>query len=547
MDQLIFDKVNNIIPDFNPELANGIACSQVDGIVSYFDGLMHCIAEEFPTDVVYHGMRRCTPEEEFNFAMGKKPVAGNGEENGRYKKLTYEISKNDLFMVVSTFSKVYEDGTSVLLPPRPMYLPFCRDGATLHLMSVLYHLSPIVADKSISATVNSIFLPLYRARINLYRVTHHFILDGQRLIVPVIWGNIYNKADRKKVRIETASMLYLLSKYGLKEAFHRFAKCAIVSGSSSEITMEHYPRNDWVIVQGTGLKPPGLKTKFYLASGLRVAIPRSQWNAMAETMCGALFYIADHYPERIDFEYLDDVFIWRVILGYTIFGESVGEGKLLNDIAVHIESVDRYVDAISRDWLATDNIIVNDCYELLAYLMLNYPQRVAEATAVAPSLYGKQLVVSRYLMTGIITNCFKMMYALKRSAAKKKLEPGDIDSILRKHLPMRAIIGINRKSGEVTTLANPGDSKVFKQVISSVLQTSTGAQSGKQVPFNSSLILDASIAEAGSYNHLPKTEPTGRSSRNLYTKLSKDFVIQRNPDLDEIITRTQKCIKMKLD
>lgn len=70
-----------------------------------------------------------------------------------------------------------------------------------------------------------------------------------------------------------------------------------------------------------------------------------------------------------------------------------------------------------------------------------------------------------------------------------------------------------------------------------------GSKKGASPKFTPALALSASIAEVGNLTSDAKDDFTGRSRLNPYVTLDDDGTVIRNPDLVDVITKTQRDIK----
>lgn len=76
-----------------------------------------------------------------------------------------------------------------------------------------------------------------------------------------------------------------------------------------------------------------------------------------------------------------------------------------------------------------------------------------------------------------------------------------------------------------------------------MLQANMGKTSkDKKTPITLAMVLSASIAEVGNVTSTAG-DKTGRSRLNMFVNTTDDGYIRRNPDLVEIIDRTQAQIK----
>lgn len=524
MDQRLFAHIQSKCPQMNQAITRGLAYHQMQHVEEYVDRIIRCAAPGFPPGLQYERYERCNPFEEYHTVTMKSTKAN---------KMHYELSRSDVYLVKYLFTYNGEE-----LRPVFMYLPFVSEAGLITIRGSTFVISPVLADKAVSVGEDSIFVPLTRDKLTFRRQWHHYILDGQRCAGSVVWSNMYHEPrkvrgaspTRKLITANAALAHYLFCKYGLQESFSRMAHAEVVVGHAHEITPEHYPPEEWHICHSTGTKPVGFRAKFYTPTHVRLAIRKTHYNTIAAGLIAGFFYVADRFPERVVPEYVNDLTLWRVLLGQIIFGAEIPAGQLINRIDYHMESLDAYVDGMVREWLSEDGVHVNDLYELMTHIAETYSNRIAESGNSVASMYGKRLMVLRYVLLDVIKAVFRTLYALQ-NAAKKRVTKEDITKKLQDNLKFRTIIRINNKHSEVTSVSSPSSCMAFKVTSNIVLQSSisntgTGA---KSVTIDTSKYLHASIAEAGQYNNLPKGEPTGRNRINPFASLGPDWSIIRNP------------------
>lgn len=534
MDRRLFDHIHRAIPKFNDLVCEGLAVEHMKHVEKYIDRIWECAAPGFPEGLKYEGYARCTPYEEYAIAPAK-----------RKNKKIFEMARSDIYLV-----KYYFSWQGEMLRPVYLYLPFVRDGGTITLRGSTFAVSPVLADKAISVGVDSIFIPLNRDKLTFKRTIHHYKVNGKRDTAYVVWSNIYHtprgrrgqSQQRKIVDMNATPVHYLFCKYGLKETFAYFANAEIAVGYQ-DITPEKFPPSEWKICEPCGMKPRGLRRRYFNPPRVKLAIRNEAYNYTTQSMIAAFFYIVDHFPDRVEPEYVLDVDFWRVLLGKIAIDENVSEGKLLNGVEAHLASLDGYIDGMVIEWLREDGIYVNDIYELFMHVIETMPERLSQSGSEVASMYGKRLTVLRYALIDIIKAIFNFMFALKPGTGKETSK-SEIINAMNRFLKPRLIVRMNHKHGEVASISSPGDNKIFKITSNVVLQTNTaGGKSKAGSTIEPSIFLHGSIAEVGSFCNLPKSAPTGMSRVNPNVQIMADGSIERDPDKVELIDKVQEEIQ----
>lgn len=517
------------MPKFNPSTARGVAVEHFTMLENYIDKLMECVEEGLPEGMEYDGPRRATPKEQWK-----------EETRPRYSKRTFDITESNVYMMRYHFKYKGQK-----LPPINLYLPYVRPGGLIYLRGALYGISPVLTDRAVSVGQNSIYIPLTRDKLNFYRLVHHFRVDDRQENSFVIHSLIHHGADRKtgpaapKTKMETSLAHYLFCKYGVREAFMKMANAEVFVGLPKMVNDKTFSPDEWHICHTTGLKPKTYTQHGYDHTDIRLAIRKKDWNPLTRGMVGGFFYVADHFPDRVIPEDVDDIRLWRILLGYSLFPKSGhSDGKHVIDMTTHIESLNVYIDKMAKDELADDGVFVDDLFELLAHVIETFPDRVLSASDSVNTMYDKRLSVLRYIAEPIIIKAFWFMYHLRNP--KKKLTYEEIRKYMRK-ITRDAIFEINHNHGEVKSVASPNDNMIFNITSNMVLQAdSKGTATAGGGGFNDpSKYLHASQAEVGSFSHLPKSEPSGRSKINPCLETKPDGTIVRNPEFQELLDKVQ--------
>lgn len=534
----MFEEINDIMPKFNPIIAKGVAVSEMDKVVHELDRVLTSVSRRFPPGFVYEGSKPCDPFKEFEEATRPK-----------YGKPTYEMARSDIFMVEYRFSWQGE-----MLRPFYMYLPYCGQAATLHLRGPMYTISPVMSDTCISVSENSIFIPFLCDRITFSRMSYTVARsDGAKVIAEIPWSPIHSYAARNSRKAGAKSTLghYLFCKYGVTETFRKFANTLVVVGGD-EINNGTYPEDDWLLFSSLGVAP--LKTNsssgtrwsnVYAPNRTKIAIPRKDYSPMVESLIGSFFYVADHFPDRIVPEYVDSVELWKVMLGHVIFRKEDNEGKLLNDVDAHLDSLDHYVDEIIKESMVASQIYSQDIYELFGYIIENIVDYVVYTDI--SNMYDKRLRVLDYVLLDYTKSFFHMSYKLTGNT-KKDLDLRSILKILGKYLNRNLVFGLTKGHGEVNVVSCPGDSTLFKFTSKVVPQSdATGRARRSQKPNlgDRSKFAHVSIAELCSFIYLSKADPSGRTSLNAYAPLKPDLTFGRHEHLRGMLDKTQELIRRK--
>ncbi len=534
MDTRLFDFIHEQVPRFNRTICDGLAVQHLKMAEEYIDRLLKSAQASFPRGLVYHGYARCTPWEQYIMSTRM-----------RSSKRLYEISRSDVYMVKYLFSYEGKD-----IRPMPLYLPYVTDGGIIRIRGATYNISPVLADQMISDGVDSLFVKLYKDKIMFNRSVYGFVIDGERTQTDLIISNIHHNArknGKKRVHgFDATPPHYLFCKYGVTHAFKEFANAHIFIGFADEINTEKFPSTEWSICSSLGLQPRGIKDKDYEASTMRLAIRKEDYNHMTAIMIGSFFYIVDHFPSQVDPTCVDDVNTWLLFLGYNATEMETNPGKILISMRTHMESLDHYIDILSRKDLEEIGIHVTDIYQLFAYVIKTMSARIAAAGTTIASMYGKKLTILYYLLQDINNAISNMHFALKKKTKGDDSRSLTEKDIIEKYVPVETIFRISGSDHrEVSNVSSATGNKIFRITTSMRLQSEVVAgKSEDTVSVDDPMgFLHTSQAEVASFSNLSKTSLTGRDSLNPFAHIDAVGRVERNPEFVQLLDAIQENIK----
>lgn len=540
MDKVLLERVRAVTPSFNPSIANGLAVEHMMArspetgtisAVAYIDRLISITQELFPEGLKYEGSQICTPIQQFE------------EITREYNsKRIANIAKHDTYMVKYQFSYKGE-----MLFPRYVLLPFVRDGGMVNLNGALYNISPVMADVGFSVLKGSIFIPFQRTRLTFNRIDHSFYVDGRREIVYVIWSQIHHEMSKLTKRdlnnrrqIESCIAHYFFARFGLTETFRHWGGANVIVGWNDDLPAKDYPREDYVRFESVHLKgrhPNG---------AMVLLIPRSEDSDFVRMLVGGFFYVMDTFPDRFrEPEWVDNITHWQLLLGNVIFGDFQGAGTLQEDIEKHMGSIEVVLDEITRDDLRGRQIYVDTIWELFHVIMTRLACHFYQTSTDEASMYNKRLTIMRYVMEEFNSNISKFGYSFQ-SNRDKEWNAQNINDTLKNFFKLNSCVSsLTSSHGEINTVSYPGDNKLFRITCMAIPQDKAKKSTGysKGLIDDASRLLHASIAEVGQFNNQPKNNPDGRSRINPTVRTTVEGLIQRNPDVEELIESVQKAIK----
>lgn len=527
MDQDLLNFMNGFMPKFNEDIIHGLATKIIPNGPHYIDEIFTTIAKDFPPEATYEGWAYCTPNEELE--QEPRPRPGG--------KIPIDVSPSSIYM---TYYKFTFDGELIKLP---LFMPHPGPAGSLMFSGSRYYVSPVLSDIVYSYDKDRIYVQFRRAKFHIATVVHGFVIDNNVKEVDVSWSVLYNMKAASKEAHKVALLHYILGHYGFSYTFARWGKCHPILGYK-DINYDNYPRESWVHINSTFPQ----NRNFRGGTPIRMVIPRNEYEANKEAidiLLGSLYFIMDLFPEFITPGEFEDTTMWRIAMGRRLWGNEVHPGILLDDINKHFDSMDCYVDDLVKPDLKRVGMESDNLYEFLALSMLRMDQWKEERYAKSSVLYGKELSVLYNIFQAYNDAIFKFNFDLVNESKKGKLTKQVFEDILRKRLTPRMVFQI--RSGDVINIGGVnycGDNEIAK--ITSTMTPQTGSDSSGEGQAARKR-LHVSVAEFGSLLRLSKDTPTGETSVNVFTRLTPNGELMRDPRVIPIADEIQRSIdKIKL-
>lgn len=526
--------VRDSVPKINPKLGNGLAVDHFKQLENYIDSVHRAVAERFPAGLKYLGLTQVDPIAQF-----REETRSKSQHSSRH---IYDMAKSCVYMVGIRFQ--WED-----TPPftQHIYLPYVEQGGTTMFNGSKYAVVPVLADRIISIGPGYVFLRLNKTRITIKNHGFRYICNDRVEEVYVTHGQIHHNKERgpnpsQYVNANHTVVHYLLCKYGFSEMFRKFVGCVPKVISVKDIAQ--HQSADVVICRTLGNKPARFKGD-HTPTQIALVIPRSHYKEHMKSLVAGFFYVTDHFPFRVVPNYMDDVRLWRVLLGHLIWSPYFSEGRLIADVDTHFDSLDSYIDTVTQRKINAEKINVKDIYELLAYVNENYTTWQLKADDTVRSMYGKELSILTFVCSDL-TNAINQWHFRLTSAAKKPLDRDRIMDLVSKSLKRKDVFKITRGHGELISKGTSGDNMALQITCNLIPQTdSTKRQKATPSAQDASWQLDASIAEVGGYSSLPKNRPDGRARLNLYLQIDETGGVVRSEQYRSLIDSVQEKIRRK--
>ena len=563
MDPTFSELRERITPKFNHAIASGIATEQIPNALKFIDRVWKSISREFPDCLQYDGYKRCMPPEEYAAGARKKtPTKTTKRVETKLKKapkIAFDVARSDVFMVKFKFN-FREPGKTTFEPMREVitYLPFVTTGGMITMAGSQFVISPILQDIVISPDNDNVFAQLLCIKLIFRRQDFSFQVDDKNRSVQVVWSDIYNKNEEMKnlqptTKMETTLAHYMFCKYGVTETFSIYLGVKPIIGTDEDINRENYPYEDWVICESRGIAPTGANKNEYVRSRIRMAIPRNKFDQHVESFAGAFFYLVDHFSKRLVVKDIDNLWLWKVLLGHILWTGDMNEGLLHDKVRDHFRSIDQYMDLITQQKLKSIDIDVETTYDFFVHVMKHCNKWILQDSDRVSSMYGKELSTLSYVLYDITREIVKANFAIhtayRRSVSdpKRPMTKTTVEEIFKKMLKPGPIFRITNGRAGVSSIAVPGDNMAFKLTTILVAQASSNKKSSRRESAGqlNSKMLDSSIAACGGYLNIQKKTPTGRTRLNVYGHVSNNYITTEPPQFAALLRQTNLKFKRR--
>lgn len=429
-------------------------------------------------------------------------------------------------------------------------LPFTEPGGIYRASGSQYQVIPVIGDKVFSPGENEIFMAIGRAKVKFRKINHPLIVDGQGDSAQVIWSKLYNTKTGSRATMKVLPTLahYLFCKYGVKETFKKYAGADVVVGTPGTINRHAYPIEDWVICESTRLPILRIgRSKQYAQTkpcNIMFAIPRQQFNQTVKSILGGFYYVADHFPEHLDAQWVDQTTKWLILIGLINKPGDVSYGILQANMMSHLASLDEYVDVMIKKDLEILGIEANDFFDILGLMIREFSVWVRKAESTINSMYGKELIAMRNMLYPIKSSINKMAFRFQ-AAAGKDLRQKEVESIIAQHVKPGSIYRCTREGRGITSFQFSGSNKALKVTTSLMTQDQVGRQKKQSAVASDDpgKRIHVSVAEVGGAFIVSKSDPSGRNRINPWVRVSDRGIIEQHPDLVPLTDKVQAILK----
>lgn len=516
-------------PKFNKQLVEGLCYHRINKAITYIDNFIkYSCNSKTNTHLQYLGYKEMQPKEEIKFLFNKT------------SKVVHDIAENDIYLVKFMFQ--YGD------EPEPrehyFYLPFMHKGNIIHLSGNKFLTMPVLSDKVVSIGDKIIFINILTAKYSFTRSYFSVMIDDNYHRVSVVNTELYKNQVKKledTTKAHTTVMHYLLANYGYSKTME------MLLGFVPQPVYD-YAKKDKVVFRSTGNVPQGyIKNKqIYQSTNIKFLVDKEKYSEDVLYCLGNMYYILDNFPDAITIDELDNVVVWRRLLGEIIHSGNHGLAYLNEKIGAHFNDLNSNFDTITVNKLRDINVSANNLMELLGVIFKNFNSWIMNNESRS-LYYNKTYEVESFVLSHLTSRITRIVLDINKEELRINggvLDKTVVDKIFKKYFVTRAIFSLKKEKQYVGSIEYSGDHLYFKNTSMVVQQESDFINiNNPDVNTSERKKIVASMATVGSILGLSKKNPTPLIRANPYGNI--DYVtgtILPHPEYNEIIERTDRML-----
>ena len=510
--------VHQMMPKINPVVGEGIAYHQMRSVEQIVDKLMKIAfrreevewtGEGLPDSFRYVSYEPVSPEESY---MVKANYFGKRNKGRSRKPGGYNMAQTDTYLVRYIFEN---DGDKII---KNLALPFVRRGGIIHINGTRFGIMAVLKTRGLSLTPKGYFAGFPRLRVIFDWKPDSFMLNGDDEHVYMPYSTTLHNSAKNATTYVPPLACWLFAKFGLFGAFEKFLGVNIKVYTHNDPELLTYDTEKYAICK------PNNSTRNAFVD-LAVVIAKEDLTPQAKIFITTIFYVARKYPTRITPEYIDSAVLWKIMLGFSIFGKGEYETRIVDEINTHFYNIERMLDVIFKKELLSEGIDVDTIYDFLFYVITRITQRNGDELVGMANLWGRYYTTTDYVIRDLreaIFNTHWQLFKLARKSGGKPIATTEVNRILNNSLKTFIINDLNNDHGEVVPFMTASDSMLIGLTSHCIDQTDAKKRCGRGRVIDLTdpqRHLHASYLEVGCVANLPKSNPIGWGRINSHVKL----------------------------
>lgn len=552
MNDILANIIDTTSPRFSKDVTDGTAKQILTYGPSYLDEIFRSSIKSLAPNIplTYEGFERMSPEEEFKELILSKN-----------SKTVYDIAISDLYVIKYIFTY---NGERI---EQPIYMPYADKGNLIRISNTYYNLIPVLSDTVISPSHKEVFVRLLKNKLIFKSIAVNIIIDGvKKPVGRIIHVNII---DTKKIvtssnlekGVVTPIALYILGKYGLREAMRRYAKTEDYIVTTDDVSKYR--------VTHTVYEIPRVKSKdaIYANNDIKFCISKKvKLTPFLENFICGFLYVFQVLPDAIDDFIIthrdsileDEILHWRILLGKIIYKNMFSMDRIIQDMTDHFDMLEGYLDNLIKNKLLENNTKVDNFFDLLYVIMEHYQTWLMINKEYNSDINNRYIDMLYYIFYDVIYGFNTAILAINKRASKNKnkneiLGIKEIRKILTSNIKARLIYGLVKSSTmKLCVQLTETTSDIRYPKITAILEDQSrgnGVKRGSKTQFpQSTKTLKGYDIYMGSMLFLSKPAPTPRFRSNLYLKYSVSTGKLIIPDdINKSITKLDDMLKGRLN
>lgn len=527
LSRIIDDDVKHT-PKVSPIMKAGISTHQISKGIDILSANIRNALKGAPEELTFEGIRVLRPEETFNILFS--PTKESSTQ--------YDLSKSNLVLCDLGLKWSGETLNSLV------YLPYLEPGGLITLSDNKYIVSGVITDSVFSVNRDSILVKVLGGKELIYSVGFVINVNGERKHINIPHGPTLIDSD-KTVNTKTLAVpliLYYLISKGIKA-------CKGLVIREQEDTSLNKTHDVYTVSE---LSSRSVK----VSSGWDSPIPREQLHIYVHKTKGteesrrvaeALIYVYNH--ETVLFRGIEEAIkdkvteheLWKYILGTATYRSNKSAGDIRILVENHLTAKRNALDEYSKDKLKHIGVIVNDYFETLSYVAMNYTDMLGREKEINEDPKLKYMETPYYLLFPIILGINKFIIDVtnKYKKASTPLLKKAVEDSYKNNLTRRRIFDIVTGSAinlSLTLLDSSNDNQYLKVGSVMTLQSQgSGVKKAKKKNMSHELkTVNGYNLILGSMLFLNKKTPSPLMRANLFLDICPDTGrIVIDPELED--------------
>lgn len=516
-------------PLMNKQLVEGLSYHRINKALSYIDNFIkYSCSSKTNTHLTYLGYKEISPREEIKFLFNKT------------SKIVHDIAENDIYLVKFMFR--YGDEEEIR--EHYFYIPYLHKGNIIHLSGNKFLVMPVLSDKVVSIGDKIIFINILTAKYSFTRTYYSIVVNNNFHRVPLVNTELYKNQSKKledTTKANTTVMHYLLANYG-------YSKTMTMLLGFVPKPVYDYTKDDKTVFSSTGNVPHGYirNKQLYKPTPIKFVVDNDKYSEDVLYCIGNIFYILDNFSDSVTVDELDNVVMWRRLLGEIIHSGNHGLSYLNEKINAHFNDLNSSFDTITVNKLKDINIVSNNLISLLSIIFKNFNNWIMNNESRS-LYYNKTYEVESFVLSHLTSRITRIVLDINKEELRvneEKLESKIVDKIFKKYFVTRAIFSLKKEKQYTTSIEYSGDHLYFKNTSMVVQQESDFININKQdVNTSERKKIIASMATVGSILGLSKKNPTPLIRANPYVNVDfKTGTILPHPEYNDIVDKTDRML-----